>query len=236
MDYRKIKDKHRVTGTGRKKWKFLEPLDQVLGDKSTTVPPVVVDTSHESFEIEKGESYASVTEENISGEAQTPLTDGELSVKSTENQSVSSDNSKVVNTPVASRIKKAKKRKNREDWIEKLVDTMADKMIAASAESDRKFIELEEKRMKFEMEEKERDERMRKEERDFQLRVFSMCVLKVHIIITSFHHLGIIYGTVILIVNQYLLILMIYWELVKIHCQNFNEREGELGRGTNYTH
>lgn len=49
MDYRKIKDKHRVTGTGRKKWKFLEPLDQVLGDKSTTVPPVVVDTSHESL-------------------------------------------------------------------------------------------------------------------------------------------------------------------------------------------
>ena len=194
MDYRKIKDKHRVTGTGRKKWKFIEPLDQVLGDKSTTVPPVV-DTSHESFEIEKGESYASVTEENISGEAQTPLTDGELSVKSTENQSVSSDNSKVVNTPVASRIKKAKKRKNREDWIEKLVDTMADKMIAASAESDRKFIELEEKRMKFEMEEKERDERMRKEERDFQLRVFSMCVLKVHIIITSFHHLGIIWNS-----------------------------------------
>ena len=140
---------------------------------TTTVPPVV-DTSHESIEIEKGESYASVTEENISDEAQTPVTDGELSVTSTENQSVSSDNSKVVNTPVASRIKKATKRKNQEDWIEKLVDTMADKMIAVSAESDRKFIELEEKRMKFEMEEKERDERMRKEERDFQLRVFSM--------------------------------------------------------------
>ena len=169
MDYRKIKDKHRVS-TGRKKWKFLEPLDQVLGDKPTTVPPVV-DTSHESIEIEKGESYASVTEENISDEAQTPVTDGELSVTSTENQSVSSDNSKVVNTPVASRAKKATKRKNRDDWIEKLVDTMADKMIA---ESNRKFIELEEKRMKFEMEEKERDERMRKEERDFQLRVFSM--------------------------------------------------------------
>ena len=170
MDYRKIKDKHRVS-TGRKKWKFLEPLDQVLGDKPTTVPPVVVDTSHESIEIEKGESYASVTEENISDEAQTPVTDGELSVMSTENQSVSSDNSKVVNTPVASRAKKATKRKNRDDWIEKLVDTMEDKMIA---ESNRKFIELEEKRMKFEMEEKERDERMRKEERDFQLRVFSM--------------------------------------------------------------
>ena len=148
MDYRKIKDKHKVTGTGRK-WKFLEPLDQVMGYKPTTLPPVV-DTSHESFEIEKGESYASVTEENRRDKAQTPRTDGELSVTLTENQSVSSDNSKVVNTPVASRIKKAKKGKIREDWIEKSVDTMADKMIAASAENDRKFIELEEKRMKFE--------------------------------------------------------------------------------------
>ena len=109
MDYRKIKDKHRVTGTGRK-WKFLEPLDQVMGYKPTTLPPVV-DTSHESFEIEKGESYASVTEKKRRDKAQTPRTDGELSVTLTENQSVSSDNSKVVNTPVASRIKKAKKRK-----------------------------------------------------------------------------------------------------------------------------
>lgn len=169
MDYRKIKDKHRVTGTGRKTWKFLEPLDQVLGDKPTTEPPVVVDTSHtESVEIEKGGS-TSVTEENLSDDAPTSLTDGELSGTSTDNQSISSDNMQLK-----SRTKKATKRKNREDWIEKLIDTVADKMIAASAESDQKFIELEEKRLKFEMEEKEREERMRKEEREFQLRVFSM--------------------------------------------------------------
>ena len=31
--YRKVKDKHRVTGEGRKRWKFLEAIDNVLADK-----------------------------------------------------------------------------------------------------------------------------------------------------------------------------------------------------------
>ena len=47
-EYRKIKDKHRVTGTGRKKWKHYEALDAVLGDRPTTVPPFIVDTLQES--------------------------------------------------------------------------------------------------------------------------------------------------------------------------------------------
>ena len=45
---RKIKDKHRVTGTGRTKWKHYDALDAVLGDRPTTEPPFIVDTLQES--------------------------------------------------------------------------------------------------------------------------------------------------------------------------------------------
>ena len=98
MEYRKIKDKHRVTGTGRKKWKFLESLDQVLGNKPTTVVPVVVDTLQETTETED------VAEENLNK----PLSDNQLSM----NQSVSLDSSQVDNTH-----KKTSKEKNREVWV-----------------------------------------------------------------------------------------------------------------------
>ena len=37
-EYRKVQDKHRVTGEGRKKWKFLEAMDNVLADKPSTQP------------------------------------------------------------------------------------------------------------------------------------------------------------------------------------------------------
>ena len=44
-EYRKVKDKHRVTGEGRKKWKFLEAMDNVLADKPSTQPSTLIDTS-----------------------------------------------------------------------------------------------------------------------------------------------------------------------------------------------
>ena len=43
--YRKVKDKHRVTGEGRKRWKFLEAMDNVLADKPSTHPTTLIDTS-----------------------------------------------------------------------------------------------------------------------------------------------------------------------------------------------
>ena len=42
-EYRKVKDKHEKSGSGRKAWKFLDALDAVLGDKPATRPTVVVD-------------------------------------------------------------------------------------------------------------------------------------------------------------------------------------------------
>ena len=37
--YKKIKDKHNLTGRGRTTWKFYEPLDDILGTQPATHPP-----------------------------------------------------------------------------------------------------------------------------------------------------------------------------------------------------
>ena len=67
-EYWKIKDKHRVTGTGRKKWKHYDTLDAVLGDRPTTLPPVIVDTLQESIESASETDLDNSTENDIHGE------------------------------------------------------------------------------------------------------------------------------------------------------------------------
>ena len=44
LEYRKIKDTRKKTGTGRKEWRYFEEMDAVLGHKPATQPPVVVES------------------------------------------------------------------------------------------------------------------------------------------------------------------------------------------------
>ena len=45
-----MKDKNRPTGTGTTVWKFYDAVNDILGNKTATRPPVVIDTSVESVE------------------------------------------------------------------------------------------------------------------------------------------------------------------------------------------
>ena len=45
FEYKKIKDKNGKTGECWKKWKFSEVLDDVLGHKPATQPPILVKSS-----------------------------------------------------------------------------------------------------------------------------------------------------------------------------------------------
>ena len=47
-EYRKVKNGHNKTGTGRNNWRFLDALDAVIGDKPATKPPVVIDSLEDS--------------------------------------------------------------------------------------------------------------------------------------------------------------------------------------------
>ena len=40
-----MKDTHKITGTGRKNWRFYKAMDSVIGHKPAVKPPVVLDTS-----------------------------------------------------------------------------------------------------------------------------------------------------------------------------------------------
>ena len=46
FEYRKIKDKNGKTGRGRSAWKFYEAMDQVLGHKPATQPPVLIESGY----------------------------------------------------------------------------------------------------------------------------------------------------------------------------------------------
>ena len=45
VDYRKVKDKNNQTGNNRKDTKFYYAMNEILGTKPTTQPPVVIDSS-----------------------------------------------------------------------------------------------------------------------------------------------------------------------------------------------
>ena len=49
VEYKKVKDKKKKTGEGKTKWEFFDGMDNILGDRPSTVPPVVLD----SLETEK---------------------------------------------------------------------------------------------------------------------------------------------------------------------------------------
>ena len=170
-EYRKVKDGHKVTGNKHNNWKFLEPLDRILADKPSTKPPILVDTltinSDKNQQQDSSTETLSLTEHSLREELD--ATEDGLS-----NDRDSGGDSITDSTKISRPLKRSSKRKGREDRMEKIFSGMMDKLLEAQAENDKKFYELEEKRMRFEQSEKEREERMRKEEREFQLKLFGM--------------------------------------------------------------
>ena len=66
LEYRKIKDSTKKTGTGRKDWRYFEEMDALLGHKPATQLPVVVESGEAAATDspagdEEGESVAKDT-------------------------------------------------------------------------------------------------------------------------------------------------------------------------------
>ena len=152
-------------------------MDDVMGDKPTTKPPVVIDTLEDDTE-----AMASGQEE-----IEEEITDKEnaecLSADPPEAEPCGSNNNKHSCTPVNSTSrsatpnpeeKKSRKRSLRDDKIEKMMGSLVDKLLKSQESSDLKYLELEEKRMKMEERMNEREERQKREEQGFQLKLFSI--------------------------------------------------------------
>ena len=180
-EYRKVKDKHNKTGTGRKAWKFLNAMDDVIGDKPTTKPPVVIDTLEDNTEAvstEQEEVEEEITEkekDNADCSSSDP-TEAEPYGSSSDKHSVCNSTSRSA-TPNPEE-KKPRKRSLRDDKIEKMMGSVVDKLLKAQESSDLKYLELEEKRMRMEERMSEREERQKREEREFQLKLFSIMMGK----------------------------------------------------------
>lgn len=65
QDYKKIKDNHSYTGRGRTSWKFFEPLNDFLGTRLATRPPVVLDTQDATSLVAEENDEISDEEEDV---------------------------------------------------------------------------------------------------------------------------------------------------------------------------
>lgn len=169
QDYKKIKDNNGLTGRGRGKWRFYDAIDEVLGNRPATRPPVVIDTTEDQPDPDPlDESLALSNREEISDDEETSPTvscpdgNGRMStspaVLGPDGNGSTSDSNEVK--PKRSRKRKRGKAEQLEDVLSKVMKTMTDGM----RETDKLFIELEEKRLAQEAQQ-------RREERQFQLQL-----------------------------------------------------------------
>ena len=191
VDYRKVKDKNNQTGNNRKDTKFYYAMNEILGTKPTTQPPVVIDSSAES------PADVSKTLDDDVGNRESPFTesnaeDSGVSAANTNDKDDSADADASADTSATDQgdvklvIPGMKRKKNiKLEKMEKAMDKICERVTKGQVESDKLFVELEEKRMKldYEMmrmeqdrrrEEADRAERQKREEREFQLQLFSM--------------------------------------------------------------
>ena len=160
-EYRKIKDSNARSGSGRKEWKFYNAMDNVLGHRPATRPPVIVESSSSSMSPEEELSTSllptpppsSVLSERIILEND-GVGDGEVAGSSSGD--VAEQKKKIVN----------KKRKKSIDKFQK-IEGLVDKVIKLQEDSDNRYLKLEERMLELE-------EKRFKETQELQLRMLSM--------------------------------------------------------------
>ena len=166
LDYRKVKDKHNKTGRGRNSWKYLEAMDAVLGHRPATKPSIALDTLEDAEE----EETDIVEEEEEEGDTSLGQSSSSNAVESTGDDEAKTSLpscSGIKTDSGSSGIKDKRRKRTRDEKIEAVLTTVVKEVVDAQQQSDRMFLEMEEKRMKFEADQ-------RKQEREFQLQMMSM--------------------------------------------------------------
>ena len=167
QEYKKIKDDLNMTGRGRTMWKFYNKLNDILGNRPATHPPVVLGTTDDSV-LTIGEENDETLEENDAAESDKSV--GNVEGENTgdvEDPDPEPHSRSTTPMPSSSTGIKGKKRKRAKgEVIEDLVNKVKT-VLEGLKESNNMFLDLEEKRMKFE-------EQQRREERQFQLQMMLM--------------------------------------------------------------
>ena len=186
--YKKAKDNNGKTGKGRSIWKFYDIIDRVLGHRPASQPYAVIDTS--------STNAGTANEEDISDD-QTDLQIGDESSTNSDSQDVTGDVSESINaershnkrqmwrgykrksTPKEKDASTATPtRKRKASKVERALDDVITKFTAAQKASEKRFFEIEQKRLKQEMELEEKrmalEDKRRKQELDHEMRLMVM--------------------------------------------------------------
>lgn len=161
QEYKKVKDKNKETGNKRKKMKFFDELNEILGNKPSVKPPVLIDTLDSSASTEK-----------LSSEEETGEVEEQDEVLSDDSAAKGRDVKVLTVATKASDkdsngIKGKKRRRNKEEIIEEVITKAMKTVTDGLKESEKMFLEMEDRQMKFE-------ERMREKDREFQMEMTRM--------------------------------------------------------------
>ena len=170
FEYKKIKDTMGKTGRGRKNWKYFEAMDQVLGHKPATRPPVVIESGESSMSCDPetsapsptslSSSILNETEDSILEESEVGY--GVLGSGSQDRDDISRLRSETPKTEQG----KNRKRKRGGDKFEKL-EGFLEKVVRMQEENDAASRRMEEKLLEME-------ERRDRENREFQLQMMAI--------------------------------------------------------------
>ena len=181
-EYRKIKDNNNQSGRSRKTMKYFDKLDEILGHKPATKPQYVLDTSDESPEaLGQSVSYSGdISESDTSPNEQ-------IKEEKEKEEKVKDRDSKDEKTIDLTKVQENRKKRKtaREHTMEKAMDGIISAVTTMQKESNDRFCEIEEKRMRLDekimelehrrwMESQDREERQRREEREFRLQMMHL--------------------------------------------------------------
>ena len=173
-EYKKIKYKRDETGQGRyPEWEYFDALNEVLGHKHSTEPPVVV----ESLSMTTDEVTPDDETQDMSGVGESDATNvPSPAVSSTGSSSITSVARPSTDTEETSRETQPPDSKSRKCKRGKLEGTNAllEKMVKLQENSDKMLCMLEEKRAKMEERQMELDAQLRREEREFQIQMLQI--------------------------------------------------------------
>jgi len=140
QEYKKIKDGHKETGNKRKQWKYYDKINEIMGNRPSVTPPVILDTLQDT--AGPSTSYVENTsDEDVKGneEDEKEITDdngGEEEGKDEFGKKTGS----TVGVKGKGKKRKHTKAEVMEDMMTKAMKTMTDGL----KESEKMFVDLEE--------------------------------------------------------------------------------------------
>ena len=138
QEYKKIKDQDRETGNNSKQWKYYDKVNEILGNRPSVVPPVLVDSLDSSASTDKVTS-----DDDPNGDMSDNEQEGSSKASSDKDEATKSVLPKSGSILAGIKGKKRKRGKGEvmEEVMTKAMKTVSDSL----KETEKMFVELEDK-------------------------------------------------------------------------------------------